>query len=386
MLWPYRLLGRLYQQTWESESDSLDPTEATLASEVSENARVFFAQQRLIFLDSQPHNRLADARILLAGSPFQYEDRKTPSNAYRALRESSIEEDIDLESISFYRDPQSINLVSQELLRVTPGRFTHLVVFDDFFKYGDWDSKSLSQFLHRIRDNFSKIIVIAGDAHGDEAYGKLALWAYSDYVDTIWDMTTWGKIYLDSKLKTKVRSAPFVVERRNFSPQIKNLDVTFVGCLTPDRLLILKSAATACSQLGLSYRFFLFPNFKASLMAMSERKYFKTLAISRAIINVSTHPFERGFIPILNGHFVEALACRTLVLQYLPADTGEIFTGSLFFRRNRDYLEFSSKEELRVLLWNLANQRAELDDIALSGYEAYRDAWAGMNFWCRLIS
>ncbi len=106
---------------------------------------------------------------------------------------------------------------------------------------------------------------------------------------------------------------------------------------------------------------------------LSPEEFHKSIARSKIALNFCEHRTE-GYAE-LKGRVFEAMQCRTMLLE------GEGRETPKFFERGKDYVSFTTKEDLLEKVKYYLEHDSERQAIAEAGYKKVTDIYTSKNLW-----
>ena len=133
---------------------------------------------------------------------------------------------------------------------------------------------------------------------------------------------------------------------------------------------------------------------KTKLRVLRSRKersdnesYIDSVRKSRAVISICMkNTVENGQnIHIISGRVPEAIASGAALIQYKPKDEKTLNILDNYYTPWKEYLPFSSRKELKNILYLLKYEPDIISEIAQNGRKRYLECYNTVNSWKNIL-
>jgi len=270
----------------------------------------------------------------------------------------------------------------------------YLIVVDHWWQFGDDpDAEKKLSFLRQIKDKLGmKLIIYLCDAHYLAAGNKLR--NFIDIADKMVSLSSWSPIFSLEEFKSKLCHNEYFTDENLFFPKSKKIDLFFAGVDQADRAEIITFAAHISNKLKLKTKLSLrggrdYKNNSVKVKAnkiMGDGDYREFLQVSRAAINISMKGtvLNGKRVHIINGRVPEIMSSGAALIQYKPKADSTL-TLDNYYIPWKEYLPFSSRKELKEIIYLLKYESDIISEIAHNGREKYLECYNSSKSWERIL-
>ena len=328
-----------------------------------------------------------NTKIYYMGGQFQGTGKGIVHDLGRTIINTSAQVGINLKYVStddvhFETD---INRIKRELRGFNPD---YLIVYDRWL-YQDIENKLM--FLRQMKDELRvKLIVFIEDSH---YYGVIKdVSSFVDIADKIISLSSWSPLFSSEKLQSKLSYIQAFNDNKLFFPKVKELDLFFSGVSQFERAPIITFAAFVSDKLKLKTELHVrTPHEEIRAVTnqtiIDDESYMDFMRKSRAAICIGMKgTVENGKnIHIITGRVAESMACGSAVIHYKPKDDTTLNILDNYYTPWKEYLPFSSRKELKDILWLLKYEPDMISEIGQNGRKRYLECYGPVNSWKNIL-
>ena len=266
----------------------------------------------------------------------------------------------------------------------------YLLVLINYYLRGDkTDREKKMSFLRHMKDELGfKLIIFIGDPH---SYGlEKEVRRFVDIADKIISTSSWTPLFSIEEFQSKLSTIENFTDDKLFFPELKKIDMSFAGVIQPERAEIITFAAFVASKLKLKTKFDL--RRAGRNWAVTTRKiiddetYIDILRKSKTVINIGQKGTKEKGKPIhlINGRVAEAIACGAALIQYKPKDDTTL-TLDDYYTPWKEYLPFSSRKELKEIIYLLKYEPDTISEIGHNGRQRYLECYNAAKSWEKML-
>jgi hypothetical protein len=382
------IINKIRKKNSISDSFWRDQSSASIKENINKCTKSIEKEQSTESYSANSEATLKDKRIYLMVNRFQYIGKDVEHDVGRTYIKTSQQVGINLKH--FYLDNFQFETdsytVESELKAFNPD---YLILFINWYLRDEPDKEKRLSFLRHMKDELGfKLIIYIGDPH---AYGlEKEVRSYVDIADKIISMSSWTPLFSFEEFQSKLRVMEYFTDDNLFFPELKKIDMSFSGANQPERVEIITFAAFVSSKLKLKTEFDL--RSAETNWAVKTRKiiddktYIDVLKKSKTVINIGQKGTKENGKPIhiINGRVTEAIACGATLIQYKPKDDTTL-TLDNYYTPWTEYLPFSSRKELKDILYLLKYEPDVISEIAHNGRQKYLECYSAAKSWEKML-
>ena len=266
----------------------------------------------------------------------------------------------------------------------------YLLVLINFYLSPDkTDREKKLSFLRHMKDELGfKLIIYIGDPH---SYGlEKEVRRFVNIADKILSTSSWTPLFSFEEFKSKLSPMQLFTDDNLFFPELKKIDMSFSGVIQPERAEIITFASFVASKLKLKTQFDLRRSRRnwtvTTRKIIDDETYIDILRKSKTIINISQKSTKEKGKPIhvINGRVTEAIACGAALIQYKPKDDTTLNLND-YYTPWKEYLPFSSRKELKEILYLLKYEPDTISEIGHNGRQRYLECYNAAKSWEKML-
>ena len=289
----------------------------------------------------------------------------------------------------FYTDEfhfeADINRIERKLREFNPD---YLMLDDEWLKQ---DTEKKLHFLRQMKDELGfKLIFFLADPHYYGVEKKVS--RFVGIADKLISMTSWSPLFSSEAFQSKLSYIEYFVDSKLFFPKSKEIDLFFSGLMQYQRPEIITFTAFVANKLKLKAELHVRSGNEeiravTNQPIIDDESYIDFMRRSKAVINSGMKSaVENGKnIHVINGRVTEAIACGAALIQYKPKDDTTL-TLDNYYTPWKEYLPFSSRKELKEILYLLKYEPDIVSEIAQNGRKRYLECYGSpVNGWKNIL-
>ena len=369
----------------------MDQSNASIKGNINKHKKATEKERDIDYDSTNSDDTLKNKKIYLMMNRFQHTGEGIENDFARTWINTAQSVGINLRH--FYLDDFYLDKIQFET--DVYGIETDLRAFnpDYLIVHNNWwldksDREEKLAFLRQMKDKLGfKLIIILADSH---SYGfEEEVHRFFDIADKIISPSSWTPLFSFEEFQSKLRPLQFFIDDNLFFPERKNIDMFFSGVEQPERGEIISFADFVASKLKLKTELYLRSGTNREVTTrkiMDDETYIGLLRKSRTAINISQKGTrEKGKpIHIINGRVTEAIACGAALVQYKPKDDTTL-TLDNYYTPWKEYLPFSSRKELKEILYLLKYEPDTISEIGHNGRQRYLECYNAAKGWEKLL-
>jgi len=369
-----------------SNSFWTDQSSASIKGNINKYKKSIEKEQNIDYYSTNSEEILKNKKIYLMISRFQNTGKGIKHDIARTYINTSQQVGINLKHfyIDDFQFETDSETVESDLKAFNPD---YLMVFN-YWWVDKPDSEKKLSFLRQMKDELGfNVIIFLADPH---SYGlEEEVRRFFDIADKIISASSWTPLFSFDEFQSKLRPLQIFIDDNLFFPERKNIDMFFSGVDQPERGEIISFADFVASKLKLKTELYLRSgtNWEVTTRKiMDDETYIGLLRKSRTAINIAQKGTrEKGKpIHIINGRVTEAIACGAALVQYKPKDDTTL-TLDNYYTPWKEYLPFSSRKELKDILYLLKYEPDTISEIAHNGRQKYLECYNAAKGWERML-